>query len=136
MTVRRLKIWRLVCLIALATLMPRVTIDAHHSAAAYYDITKSVTIDGVVSRIFWKNPHVFFFVDVKEANGRVSTWSLECQSADALFRMGWRKDDVKVGTRVSVDVMPAIVSPLRGRVRVLRYGGRELVDFGPLVPGQ
>jgi hypothetical protein len=128
---------RIICLLcALAMLALRVPLDAHHSASAYYDIKKSITLDGVVSRVFWKNPHVFFFVDVKEPNGRVSTWSLECQSADALFQMGWRKSDVKVGTRVSVDVMPAVVSPLRGRVRVLRYGGRELVDFGPLVAGK
>jgi hypothetical protein len=126
--------WGISCVVcALALVVMRAPLDAHHSAAAYYDITKSITIDGTVSRIFWKNPHVFFFVDVKQPNGRVSTWSLECQSADALFRMGWRKNDIKVGTRVSVDVMPALVSPLRGRVRVLRYGGRELVDFGPLV---
>jgi Family of unknown function (DUF6152) len=104
---------------------------AHHSAAAYYDIKKTVTITGTTSRILWRNPHVFFFVDVKDASGHVSTWSLESQSPDALVRLGLRKDDVKAGDRVTVDVMPAIVSPNRGRVRVLRFHGRSFVDFGP-----
>jgi hypothetical protein len=105
-------------------------LTAHHSAAAYYDIKKTVTITGTVSRVLWRNPHVFFLVDAKDATGHVSTWSLESQSPDSLVRLGLHKDDLKAGDRVTVDVMPAIVSPNRGRVRVLRFRGRSIVDFG------
>ena len=106
-------------------------LTAHHSASAYYDIKKTVTITGTVSRVLWRNPHVFFSVDVKDAAGHVSTWTLESQSPEALVRLGLHKDDLKAGDRVAVDVMPAIVSPNRGRVRVLRFRGRSIVDFGP-----
>jgi hypothetical protein len=107
------------------------TLTAHHSAAAYYDIKKSVTITGTVSRVWWRNPHVFFLVDAKDATGHVSTWSLESQSPESLVRLGLQKDDLKAGDRVTVDVMPALVSPNRGRVRVLKFRGRSIVDFGP-----
>jgi hypothetical protein len=106
-------------------------LTAHHSAAAYYDIKKTVTVTGTVSRVLWRNPHVFFSVDAKDASGRVSTWLLESQSPESLVRLGLYKDDLKVGDRVTVDVMPAIVSPNRGRVRILRFRGRSIVDFGP-----
>jgi len=126
MSVRRwMAVWT-ICAVA-----PAAPLAAHHSAAAYYDIKKTVTISGTASRVLWRNPHVFFFVDVKDSAGRVSTWSLESQSPDALVRLGLHKDDVKTGDRVTVDVMPAIVSPNRGRVRVLRFRGRSIVDFGP-----
>jgi hypothetical protein len=113
-----------------AALSPAM-LTAHHSAAAYYDIKKTVTITGTVSRVWWRNPHVFFFVDAKDAAGHVSTWSLESQSPESLVRLGLRKDDLKAGDRVTVDVMPALVSPNRGRVRVLKFRGRSIVDFGP-----
>ena len=57
---------------------------AHHSAAAYYDITKSVTLTGRIARVDWRNPHVFFYIDAKSPSGAIVTWTLETQSPIAL----------------------------------------------------
>jgi len=124
MNVRRWALSGLVCGVALVA-----TLDAHHSAAAYYNIKKTVTITGTVSKVQWRNPHVFFYVDVKDKSGGVSTWSLETQSPEALNRLGFRKDDVKPGDLVTVDLMPAISSPSRGRIRVLKANGKSFVDL-------
>jgi hypothetical protein len=105
-------------------------LSAHHSASAYYDVTKSVTVSGTLAHVDWRNPHVFFYIDSKDGSGRPVQWTLETQSPIALESLGLRRSDIKPGERVSVEVMPARVSPYRGRIRVLHYGGRSLVDMG------
>ena len=47
---------------------------AHHSFAAEYDSTKPVKVTGVLTRVEWTNPHIWFFVDVKDDNGTVTNW--------------------------------------------------------------
>ena len=104
---------------------------AHHSAAAYYDITKSVTLTGRIARVDWRNPHVFFYIDAKSPSGAIVTWTLETQSPIALESdLGLRKEDVRAGDVVTVEIMPALHSPNRGRIRVLRYKGHAYVDMG------
>ena len=46
----------------------------HHSFAAEYDETKPVKITGTVSKVEWKNPHIWFYVDAKDSGGKVVTW--------------------------------------------------------------
>ena len=47
---------------------------AHHSESAEYDGTKPVKVTGTISKVEWMNPHIWFYVDVKDANGKVTTW--------------------------------------------------------------
>ncbi|PYR74695.1 MAG: hypothetical protein DMF87_21975, partial [Acidobacteria bacterium] len=51
-----------------------VPLLAHHSFATEYDRTKPVSVTGVVKKMEWKNPHIWFYVDVKDARGKVVTW--------------------------------------------------------------
>src|SRR5262245_25141718 len=106
------------------------SLSAHHSASPYYDVTKSITVSGTLAHVDWRNPHVFFYIDAKDASGRPVQWTLETQSPIALESLGLRRTDIKPGERVSVEVMPARVSPYRGRIRVLHYNGRSFVDMG------
>lgn len=70
---------------------------AHHSFSAQYDAAKQVTLEGVVTKIAWANPHVFFYVDVKGADGTVVNWACETNGPNGLIRQGWKRDSLKVG---------------------------------------
>jgi hypothetical protein len=59
---------------------------AHHSFAAEFDLDKTVTLRGVVSKVDWINPHIFIYVDVKDEGGKTTTWAL--QSLPPLFFRG------------------------------------------------
>jgi hypothetical protein len=59
---------------------------AHHSFAAEFDSDKTVTLQGVVSKVDWINPHIFVYVDVKDSTGKITTWEL--QSLPPLFFRG------------------------------------------------
>jgi hypothetical protein len=74
---------------------------AHHSFAAQYDRNKPVTLTGSVTRIEWMNPHVYFYMDVKESSG-TAHWAIEAGAPNTLYRAGWRKDSIKVGETVTV----------------------------------
>ena len=76
---------------------------AHHSFGAEFDGMKPITLSGVVTKIEWTNPHSHFYVDVKDEKGRVSSWSFQGYTVNALYRTGWKKDvSMKVGDTVTV----------------------------------
>jgi hypothetical protein len=85
-----------------------LTALAHHSVAATYDTDKKITLRGTVTQVDWKNPHVFYFIDVADASGKVMNWAIEASTPNQLYRAGWRKDDVKIGDTVTLtDASPA-----------------------------
>jgi len=75
---------------------------AHHALSAEFDSTKKVNMEGVVTRIEWMNPHAWLHVDVTNAAGQVERWQFEFGAPVELLRRGWRKQDLKVGDRVSI----------------------------------
>lgn len=80
---------------------------AHHSFAAEFDGNKRLNFQGVVTRVEWTNPHTFFFVDVKDDEGRTVNWAFETAGPNLLSRLGWKRDSLKVGDRVTVVAYPA-----------------------------
>jgi len=76
---------------------------AHHSFAAEYDRTKPITLKGNVTKVEWQNPHIYFYLDVKGANGVVENWAVEGGAPNTLYRAGWRKDSLQVGNEVTVE---------------------------------
>jgi Family of unknown function (DUF6152) len=76
---------------------------AHHSFAAEYDSNKPIKISGVVTKMEWMNPHARFYVDVKDADGKVTNWNFELGAIPVLLKQGWRKDSLKAGDQVTVE---------------------------------
>jgi hypothetical protein len=76
-------------------------VGAHHGFAGEYDINKPVEVTGVVSKVEWTNPHARFYVDVKDATGKVTTWNFELASLNSLRRNGWSQASLKVGDKVT-----------------------------------
>jgi hypothetical protein len=76
---------------------------AHHSFAAEFDDKAPVTLKGQVTKIEWLNPHIWMYVEVKDASGKTANWSLEGGPPNTLYRQGWRKDSLKPGDMVTVE---------------------------------
>jgi hypothetical protein len=76
---------------------------AHHAFSAEYDNTKPVKVQGVVSKVEWKNPHIWFYVDVKDTSGKVTTWGFSGGPPGMLQRRGITKDVLKVGDEIKVE---------------------------------
>jgi hypothetical protein len=76
---------------------------AHHSFAAQYDADKPVTLKGTVTKVEWTNPHARFYIDVKQADGKVVNWNLELASPNYLKRAGWSSSSLKEGDEVTVE---------------------------------
>lgn len=80
---------------------------AHHSVAAEFDVSRQMTYTGVITRVEWSNPHVYFYVDVKGLGEKVTNWAFEGAGPNTLARAGWLRDTLKVGDRVTVVAFPA-----------------------------
>jgi hypothetical protein len=94
---------KLVFGIAVCALAGTIPLLAHHSFAAEYDANKPVKISGTVTKMEWMNPHARFYVDVKDADGKVDHWNFELGAIPVLLKQGWRKDSLKVGDQVTVE---------------------------------
>lgn len=87
------------CLAVLAA----VPLVAHHSFAAQYDRSKQKTLTGPVTKLDWINPHARFFIDAKEADGKVINWEVELGPPAMLMRNGWTRTSMVIGESVTVN---------------------------------
>ena len=88
--------------VALAVLLASAAPRAHHSFAAEYDANKPITLTGAVVKVEWLNPHVRFYIDVKEA-GKTTQWELTMGGPNGLLRRGWKRTMLKPGETVTVN---------------------------------
>jgi hypothetical protein len=88
--------------VGVTLLMGTVPVLGHHSFAAQYDAAKPVEMKGTVTKVEWTNPHARFYIDVKDAAGRVQNWNFEMASPNVLSRNGWRKDTLPIGSMITV----------------------------------
>jgi hypothetical protein len=76
---------------------------AHHSFSAEYDSAKKITVKGIVTKVDWMNPHVYFYLDVTDEAGNVVNWAFEMGPPNGLQRSGWTRNTMKVGDEVVVE---------------------------------
>ena len=85
-------------------LLAGARVSAHHSFAAEFDADKPIKLTGIVTKVEWTNPHVWFYVNVKDPKtGEVTNWGAEMGPPHGLQRRGWRQNTLKIGDEVTVD---------------------------------
>jgi hypothetical protein len=88
---------------ATAALVSAVTALAHHSFAAQFDGDKPVVLRGAVTKVDWRNPHIWVYLDVRDADGKVTKWECEGGAPNALTRQGWSREHLKLGEDITVE---------------------------------
>jgi len=90
---------------------------AHHSFAAEYDAKKPFEMKGVITKVDWMNPHVYFYIDVKDDTGKVVNWAFEMGAPAVIQRNGWTRNSMKIGDLVIVEGSQAKSGKPHGNAR-------------------
>jgi len=102
---------------------------SHHGTAASYDMSRSLTLTGVVTEFVYTYPHAQLYIDVKDTSGEVVHWGCELNSPGNLRRDGWNKQTFKAGDQVTLSVNPSKAGTQYGvvdRSKPVTVNGKEL----------
>lgn len=100
---------------------------AHHGAGTF-ELNKSVTFTGTLTRLELVNPHSWLYFEVKEADGKVSKHRCEMRSAHTLRRSGWTKDLFPVGQRVTIEAAPDRADPASCYLNTILFANGSRMD--------
>jgi hypothetical protein len=89
------------------SLMAAPVLMAHHSFVAEYNLNKPITVKGTITKVEWSNPHISFYLDVKDGSGKVTNWGVDAAAPAALARRGWDRTSLKPGDVITVDAFQA-----------------------------
>jgi hypothetical protein len=118
--------------IGFGLLLTGVPAWAHHSFAAEYDSSQVLTLKGTISKVEWTNPHIYIYVDVKDADGKVSTWALEGYPPNTLKRTGFTKDTLKIGDEITITAYKAKDGTNTGAGREITFSDGTKKFAGPV----
>lgn len=115
-------------LVLISFLLIAIPVLAHHGITSEFDPSKDVTVTGVLTRVDWTNPHIYWYVDVKDDSGNVQTWRFQGGPPSMLHRAGFYKADFKIGEVVTVSAKPAKDGSKLGFGTVIKYAdGHKIV---------
>ena len=83
------------------------SVMAHHSLVGEFDTSVRFELTGKITDLDWTNPHIWLYMDVEDAEGNITQWECEMGSPNQLFRLGWREQDLPVGTVIVAQANPA-----------------------------
>ena len=89
-----------------SVVMFSASVMAHHGVAGY-DLTKTITVHGTVTKFDWSNPHVVVYLDAKSDSGDVQHWTIEFAAPIHMVRAGWTKNAMKAGDDITIDTHPS-----------------------------
>lgn len=123
---------RLLVLATLAALLG-ATAAAHHSFTAAYDTNAPITVKGTIDYVRLQNPHSWFVLDVKDANGKVEQWAFEAGTPSGMMRNGYKPNEIKKGVEVTIKGFRARdPGQKRGMLReLITADGKSYGMFGP-----
>jgi len=99
---------------------------AHHGRGATY-AKKEVSLKGTVKEVLWRNPHIAIFLDVKDENGKVTTWAIEHSNVSQLARLGYSKTTLHPGMEVTAVVNPGSKGdPIGLCQKIILADGKEI----------
>ena len=88
------------CMVLLLAALP---VLAHHSFDKDFNGDKTALVQGKITQVVWKNPHVDVYIDARDPDGTTATWMVEMGSQSDLKATGWKKDFLKVGDQIVAD---------------------------------
>ena len=94
--------FRIALVVSLVSLGAATVAWAHHSFAAAFDMNKPVTVQGTIVQVRLENPHSWFFLDVKDASGKVERWAFEAGTPSGMVRNGFKPGVIKKGVEVTI----------------------------------
>jgi hypothetical protein len=103
---------------------------AHHAFSAEFDARKPIRLEGTVTKMEWINPHAWIHVDVAAKGGKVEKWMVEGGTPNTLFRRGFTKDSLKIGTKIVVDGYRAKDGSMRANGRDITLPGGQKLFLG------
>ncbi|PWT99425.1 MAG: hypothetical protein C5B51_27225 [Terriglobia bacterium] len=106
---------------------------AHHSFVAAYDTRQPVELRGTINKVLLQNPHSWFYIDVKDADGKVEEWAFEAGTPSGMIRNGYKPGIIKSGAEVTIKGFRAKdASQKRGMLReLIMADGTVYGLFGP-----
>lgn len=109
-------------------------LPAHHGVAGY-DMTKTITLHGTVSKFDWSNPHVVVYVDAKNEGGEMQHWTIEFAAPVHMVRAGWSKNSMKAGDDIVIETHPSRNGAPVGITSTITFILKTVVN-GQALPGR
>jgi len=120
--------------VALATLLLAANPARAHHGTAGYDLSKSITLTGTVTRFAWTNPHMIVELDAKDDSGNTQHWKIELAAPLLMSRFGWSKNSMVPGDHIVAEIHPAKNGALVGLGSTASMPPKFTVNGTPLTP--